>query len=81
MTTTDVPPLRAADGYARAPARAMTIAKVELKFAYLSNRESPVRNTDRDRSGLSGNPSDGLPIATTSAAPMLLNIWPGGVTF
>ena len=51
MMTTDVPPLRAADGYARAPARAMTIAKVELKFAYLSNRESPVRNADRDRSG------------------------------
>ena len=40
-----------ADGYARGPARAMTIAKVELKFAYLSNRESPVRNANRDRSG------------------------------
>ena len=31
----------------RAPARAMTIAKVELKI--LSNRESPTRKTNRDR--------------------------------
>jgi hypothetical protein len=33
---------------ARAPAPAMTIAKVELKFAHLSNRDSPARKANRE---------------------------------
>ena len=51
MTTTDASTgRRSVRG--RAPARAIMIAKVELKFAHLSNRDHPARNAIEIEDGL-----------------------------